>query len=87
MASSRLRSDEVVDGSGEKPEGVGGGVNSGADVTVGASGYGSVKKGIKATVPKLKSSSKSKIDWLIANISFVPHQLLAASISFDATAK
>jgi len=85
IASSKMRGDEVVDGSGEETAGGGVGVGSGADATEGASGCGAVKKGMKATVPKLKSSSKSKIDWLIAAMSFVPHQLLAASISFDPT--
>lgn len=45
---------------------------------VGAAEFGAVKNGTKLTVPKLKSFLKSKIDWLIACVSVVPHQLLAA---------
>ncbi len=41
----------------------------------GASEFGSVKKGTKITVPKLKSFLKSWIVWFIAWVSAVPHQL------------
>ena len=46
--------------------GVGVGVGSGADSIGGAAETGSDKKGKIVTSPKLKSSSKSKIDSIIA---------------------
>ena len=50
-----------------------------SDVDTGvASGFGAVRKGVKVTVPKLKSFLLSKIDWLIACASVVPHQLKVA---------
>lgn len=61
-------------------EGVGEVVSGGIS---GASGFGSVKKGTKLTFPKLKSSSKSKIELLISWVSVVPHQLLLASILLE----
>ena len=63
----------VVEGVGVG-EAVGVGVGGGA-VFSGASEFGSVRKGVKMTLPKLKSSSKSKISSLIASVSVVPHQL------------
>jgi hypothetical protein len=55
---------------------VGDGVGVGVGVGIsGASGLGAVRKGVKITLPKLKSSSKSKINSLIACVSVVPHQL------------
>ena len=54
--------------------GVGVGVGVGAGFS-GASELGAVRKGVKITVPKLKSSSESKISSLIVCVSFVPHQL------------
>ena len=40
--------------------------------------FGDVKKGVKVTVPRLKSFLLSKIDLLMADWSVVPHQLFIA---------
>lgn len=61
-------------------EGVSGGIS-------GALGFGSVKTGMKLTLPKLKSSSKSKIELLISWVSVVPHQLLLASMLLEVSSK
>ena len=55
-------------------DGLGEVVGVGIDFS-GASVFGSVRKGVKMTVPKLKSSSESKISSLIVCVSVVPHQL------------
>ena len=54
------------------------GVGRGAFGSGVALGSGDVKNGMKVTLPKSKSSSKSCIDWLIACVSVVPHQLFVA---------
>ena len=46
-----------------------------------ASGFGSVKKGTKVTVPEWKLFLLSKIFWLIKAASVVPHQLKVALTS------
>jgi len=71
----------VADGVGE---GVGLGVGMMIDAGIdGARGFGSVRYGMKFSVPKLVAFLWSQIVWLIAEVSVVPHQLLIASISSD----
>lgn len=64
--------------------GDGTGVGVGVGGISGASGFGAVRNGVKLTFPKLKSSSKSKINSLIACVSVVPHQLCVALTSLAA---
>ena len=52
--------------------GVGG---NGGLVRGSASVLGSLRKGTKFTVPRLKSFLLSRMDWFIACVSAVPHQL------------
>ena len=49
----------------------------------GAFGFSSLRNGTKLTMPRLKSFLKSRIDWFIAAVFVVPHQLYVALMSAD----
>ena len=49
----------------------------------GAFGFSSLRNGTKLTMPRLKSFLKSRIDWFIAAMFVVPHQLYVALMSAD----
>ena len=58
-----------------------------SDVDIGvASEFSAVRKGVKVTVPRLKSFLLSKIESLIRDASVVPHQLkvaLTSAVSYE----